>query len=236
VFSMYRDGIDINNEVRDEVFGEYVDELVQEKEALALFKGKTEVFLKALEQKEKTKEQQCHKKNQPRAYSTKIPKSFFEHPLYHNLKEVIVTPQKERIVPRRWEELQIDFSDKNRRYSGLCDMSVYRVTNRYNYQTLLDKKVALAIPIQTTLFQEIQKEYEKQIEIYRFVQVSRRLMQEVGYREKEDLQYCMVAEVLEDIHTFLKGRTLVNWYEWIEIYKKFGIDLELFIKKEMRGK
>jgi len=233
---MYRDGIDINNEVRDEVFGEYVDEFVQEKEALMLFKGKIEAFLEALEQKEKTKEQQRHKKNQPRAYSTKIPKGFFEHPLYYDLKEVIVTPQKERIIPRRWEELQIDFSDKNRRYSGLCDRYVYRVTNRYNYRKLLDKKVALAIPIQTALFQEIQKEYEKQIETYRFVQVSRRLMQEVGYREKEDLQSCMVAEVLEDIRTFIKGRTWVSWREWIETYKKFGINLEIFIKKEMCGK
>jgi hypothetical protein len=233
---MYRDGIDINNEVRDEVFGEYVDELLQEKEALALFKGKIEAFLEALEQKEKTKEQQRHKNNQPRAYSTKIPKDFFEHPLYHDLKEVIITPQKERIIPRRWEELQIDFSDKNRRYSGLCDRYVYRVTNRYNYRKLLDKKVALAIPIQTVLFQEIQKEYEKQIEIYRFVQISRRMMQEVGYREKEDLQSCMVAEVLEDIRTFIKGRTWVSWCEWIETYKKFGINLEMFIKKEMCGK
>jgi len=231
---MYRDGIDINNEVRDELFGEYVDVWVEEQEALEALKGEIARFLEELEEKEKSKEQQRYKKSHPRAYTTKMPKDFFKYPIYNELKEVIIVPQKEKVLPRRWEELEVDFSYKERRYASLCHVEVYRVTNQYTYQQWVGKEVALAIPIQTPLFEEIYACYEEEIAFYRFVQVSRRIMQEAGYEKERDIHCCTTSEVVGEIKQFLKGKRWISWEVWRERYKLFGIELEAFIKEESR--
>lgn len=231
---MYRDGIDINNEVRDELFGEYVDSWVEEEEALEALKGEIAHLLEALEEKEKSQEQQRYKKSHPRPYMTKLPKDFFKHPIYSVLKEVIIVPQKEKVLPRRWEELEVDFLHQERRYASLCHLEVYRVTNQYTYQQWVGKEVALAIPIKTPLFEEIYACYEEEIAFYGFVQVSRRIIQEAGYEKEREIHSCTTSEVVGEIEVFLKNKTWISWEVWRERYRVFGVELEAFIKEENR--
>jgi len=185
---------------------------------------RVDAYLEALEQIEKTKEQQLYKKNQPTARSTKIPKSFFEYPIYQDLKEVVVSLDPQIVIPRRWEELEIDFSNRDIRYCSLCATYVYRVSNLYNYQILADKNVTLAIPQDSPFMKEIEDQYKTAIESYRFIQISRRIMQEVGYRIEDDLHHCELEYAADDILKYMRGKDWISMAEWSEKYRKFGFE------------
>jgi hypothetical protein len=190
---------------------------------------KIDTFLEAWEQDEKTKEQQRYKRSRPSARSTKMPKSFFKHPVYQDLKEVIISLRSQIVIPRRWEELEIDFTTKDVRYCSLCDTNVYKVSNFYNYQKLLDKNVTLAIPISGSFMREIENQYKIAIESYKFVQISRRIMQEAGYRIEDDLHSCELESVVDDIVKYLSAKDWISMSIWSQKYRKFGFELEDFL-------
>jgi len=190
---------------------------------------KIDTFLEAWEQDEKTKEQQRYKRSRPSARSTKMPKSFFKHPVYQDLKEVIIPLNSQIVVPRRWEELEIDFSQKDKRYCKLCHLDVYRVSNSYRYKELVGKNVAIAIPIGTPLLKMLRVEDILKFEYYRFVQISRRVIQEAGYRQEDDLDGCEPSQIVEMVLDYFRKKEWIEKMAWFDRYREFGFELETFL-------
>ena len=57
------------------------------------------------------------------------------------------------ICPMIWEELEIDFNNKDRRYCNICDKHVYKANNKFMINKLLHEKQCFSIPI--SLLEEI---------------------------------------------------------------------------------
>jgi hypothetical protein len=193
------------------------------------FMMKIDTFLEAWEQDEKTKEQQRYKRSQPRAYSTKMPKSFFEHPVYQDIKEVIIPSGSQIVIPRRWEELEIDFLQKDKRYCKLCNLAVYRISNIYRYKELAGKNVAIAIPVGTPLLKALGTEDVLKIDYYRFIQISRRVIQEAGYRQEDDLYSCEVSRVVDRVLEYFRKQVWIDKTVWFDRYRELGFELERFL-------
>jgi hypothetical protein len=193
------------------------------------FMMKIDTFLEAWEQDEKTKEQQRYKRSQPRAYSTKMPKSFFEHPVYQDIKEVIIPSGSQIVIPRRWEELEIDFLQKDKRYCKLCNLAVYRISNIYRYKELAGKNVAIAIPVGTPLLKALGTEDVLKIDYYRFIQISRRVIQEAGYRQEDDLYSCEVSRVVDRVLEYFRKKVWIDKTVWFDRYRELGFELERFL-------
>ena len=226
---MYRDGIDIDNEVKGEMFGEYVDEVLDQKFKIGQMMIDIEVFFQEIEERRRTREQKRYKKSLSVARSTKIPQSFFKYPIYRELKEIIVSLEPEVIVPRRWEELEIDFSNPYIRYCSLCDVHVYKVSNLFHYRKAKAQNMALAIPVNSPLVKRIEINHQSIIENYRFVQVSRRMMQESGYRGEEDFSSCEFNKILDEIRKYISCKGWIDLAQWEKKYWEYGIELEKFL-------
>ena len=155
---------------------------------------KIKEFMDDLAEIEKTKERKAHKKNQRTPRSTKMPKSFFEYPIYQELRDVIISKESTEIIPRRWDELEIYFEDSSVRYYDLCDEKVYKVSNAHNYNEIKNRSVAIAVPLNGVLFKNIYNDFKEQIDIFVFVQISRRLIQESGYDDSSDVNTCKTLD------------------------------------------
>ncbi|WP_294959041.1 hypothetical protein [Sulfurovum sp.] len=154
---------------------------------------KIDEYLAEIEAQERAMEQKAIKHSRSRAFSTKMPKSFFEHPIYSELKEMILCRETGKLCPRRWEELKIDFNDKNVRYASLCGKSITKVSNTHNLNCA--ETTCIAVPIDSTLFREIDSRYAEEIFLYIFIQLMRRKMQSTGYREEDDFLSCDLASI-----------------------------------------
>jgi len=98
-----------------------------------------------LEQQERDKKLKRTKR--ARRFSTKMPRSFFEHPIYRELKDLILCSDKSKICSRRCEELEIDFKHKNMRHCTVCNQDVLKVTNQHNLEEAKDADVCISIPL-----------------------------------------------------------------------------------------
>ncbi len=187
---------------------------------------KIKEFIDDLAEIEKSNEQKAHKKNQKTPRSTKMPKSFFEYPIYQELRDVIISKKSTQIIPRRWDELTIDFKNSSVRTFSLCDEKVYKVSNAYNYNEIKNKNVFIAVPLNGVLFKDIYNEFKEQIDIFIFVQISRRLLQKSGYDESQDIYSCDTRKVIQSILSFLINRDWINYQSWIAAYQKFDLALD----------
>ncbi len=195
---------------------------------------KIKAFMDALEEAEKSRERKAYKQNQKRPYSTKMPKSFFDHPVYQEQKEVIITTKSTEIIPRRWDELEIDFDDSTVRRCNLCNEKVYKVSNFHNYNEVKKRYVAIAVPLNSMLFETIYDKFKIQIDIFLFVQISRRVIQESGYDESQDIHSCDIPQVLVSILSFLVQREWVGYRFRIVQYQRFYFDLNAFLSDVVR--
>ena len=178
-------------------------------------------FLESLEIQEKVNEQKLFKKNQGRGFSTKMPKSFFEHSIYQPLSEVILSKNPLYVIPRRWEELDIDFEKIAIRNYTVCQQSVLKVSNLYNYQNGIKRYDYIAIPLFSPLYDTLYQTYKFQIDIYIFIQIIRMIVQGNGYRESMDVHSCEVQKVLDVLLSHLVE------YSYID-HKKLSIQCRNF--------
>jgi len=73
------------------------------------------------------------------------------------------------ICPMIWEELEIDFEDKNRRYCKYCDDYVYKVENKYLYDQLKEENKCMAIS------EEFLNKYSQNFNDDYFIRLEKRL-------------------------------------------------------------
>ncbi|SFV56660.1 hypothetical protein MNB_SV-10-453 [hydrothermal vent metagenome] len=180
-------------------------------------------YLAEIEEQERVLEQRAIKHSQARGFSTKMPKSFFEYPVYSELKEAILCRETGKLCPRRWEELEIDFNDKNVRYSSLCGEGVTKVSNIHNLNYA--ETTCIAVPIDSTLFCEIDSRYAEEIFLYIFVQLMRQKMQDVGYREEDDFSSCEMVSIAIKVTEFIElHEEKVN--SWEREFTKYSIDFK----------
>jgi len=195
---------------------------------------KVKAFMDALEEAEKSRERKAYKQNQKKPYSTKMPKSFFVHPVYQEPKEVIITPKSTEVIPRKWNELEIDFDDNMVRRCHLCNEKVYRVSNFYNYNKMKKRPVAIAVPLNSVLFEMIYDKFKMQIDIFLFIQISRRVIQESGYDASQDIHSCDTQRVLQSILSFLIQKEWIEYQFRIVQYQRFDFDLNMFLSDVIR--
>ncbi len=195
---------------------------------------KIDEYLAEIEEHEQMLEQKAIKYSRARGFSTKMPKSFFEYPIYKALNDIIICKDKRRVMPRRWDELEIDFEDNFVRTSRLCKEKVYKVSNIHNYDKIKNKNVFIAVPLNSMLFKNIYNEFKEQIDIFRFVQISRRLIQGSGYKDHQDIHNCNTKKVIQSILSMLISRSWIDYQSWIAEYQKFDLDLDEVLSNIVR--
>lgn len=188
-------------------------------------------FLESLEEQEKVNEQKLFKKNQARGFNTKMPKSFFEHPIYQPLNEIILSENLFRIIPRRWEELDRSFENILIRNCPECNQNVLRVSNLHNYQNSINKYSYIAIPISSPLYNNLYQKYKFQIDIYFFIQIARTIIQDNGYNVSRDVHSCNLIKVLNLLLSNLLEYSYINHEKLLTKCHKLSVNVfELLIE------
>jgi len=190
---------------------------------------KIKEYIGALEEREKLKEQKAYKKNKKLVRSTKMPKSFFDYPIYQELYDVIICKEGTRVIPRKWDELEINFKDRTVRYCTMCDEKVYKVSNIHNYNEIKNRNLTIAVPINSDLFKNIYNDFKEQIDQFVFVQISRQLIQVNGYDESSDVNSCKALDEIKFILSFLISKDWINYQSWVVKYLEFDINLNEFL-------
>ena len=182
-------------------------------------------FLDSLDEKEKINEQKSQKKNRARIFNTKMPKSFFKHPIYQPINEIIISKNPFSLIPRRWKELEIDFENILTRDYPTCNKTIVKVSNLYNYKNSIDKYSYLAIPISSPLYNELYQKYKFQIEIYIFVQIARIIIQDNGYKMSRDIHNCNSIETLNLLLSDLLEYSYINHRELLTQCHKLSVNI-----------
>lgn len=158
------------------------------------------------------------------------PPSMYDYPIYKDLKEVIICNDLSKICPRRWDELEIDFEDKNKRYSSLMQRDILKVTNEHNYNLIKDQNICIAIPYNGVLQQRLFNDLHQYIKEYIFIQISRRIIMDSGYSEKYDINTTDKNEAIKFIFEHIRKSINENrWCDfkcWVQRYKEYDIALE----------
>lgn len=159
----------------------------------------------------------------------------FEYPIYNELEHFIKCSNSNEIFPRRWSELELDFSDKNKRVCTILNNQVYLVSNIHNYNKNKDIQEYLAIPINSPLFKELYDEIKDDFLLFKFIQITRRLIQGSDYRAEDDIQTSNKDEAILWAIEYLKNEfeTYSKWetkekkaQRVIRNYQKLGVDLK----------
>jgi len=182
-------------------------------------------FLESLEIQEKVNEQKLFKKNRGRGFSTKMPKSFFEHSIYQPLNEVILSKNPLYVIPRRWEELDRDFKDVAVRNYPVCQQSVLKASNLHNYQNAIKRYEHIAIPLFSPLYDSLCEKYKFQMDIYVFIQIARMIVQGSGYRESMDVHSCEVQKVLDVLLSHLVEYSYIDHKKLLIQCRNFSINI-----------
>ena len=188
-------------------------------------------FLASLDEEYKTNEQKLQKKNRGRGFNTKIPKSFFKHPIYQPIKEVIISKDPFSLVPRRWEELEINFENILIRDYPTCSKTIIKVSNLFNYKNSINKYSYIAVPISSPLYNNLYQKYKFQIEIYIFVQIARMIIQDNGYKMSRDVHNCKSIETLNLLLSDLLQYSYINHSKLLIQCHKLSVNIfELLTK------
>ena len=175
-----------------------------------------------LEQQERDKKNKRVKR--PRGFSTKMPKAFFEYPIYRELKDVILCSDKSKICPRRWDELEVDFENENIWYCSVCKQNVMKVTNQYNLEEIKDTNACISVPLNGVLHKSFSEELKSYIELYILVQISRMTMQGSGYSEEDDIHSNTVEEIVRTILPYLKNDGWISINDFIRNCQQYDVD------------
>jgi hypothetical protein len=182
-------------------------------------------FLESLEIQEEVNEQKLFKKNQARGFNTKIPKSFFRHPIYQPLNEVILSKNLLYVIPRRWEELDIDFENISIRNYLTCKQSVLKVSNLHNYHDSIKEYEHIAISLFSPLYNGLYQQYKFQMDIYVFIQIARMVIQGNGYKESMDTHSCEVQKVLNMLLSHLIEYSYIDHKKLVTKCYKLSINI-----------
>jgi hypothetical protein len=182
-------------------------------------------FLESLDMQEEVNEQKLFKKNQARCFNTKMPKAFFEHPIYQPINEIIFSQNPLYIVPRRWEELDRDFENIAVRNYLTCQQSVLKVSNLHNYQNGIKRYDYIAIPFFSPLYNTLYQTYKFQMDIYIFIQIVRMIVQGSGYRESSDIHSCEVQKVLDVLLSKLVEYSYIDHKKLLIQCRNFSINI-----------
>lgn len=188
-------------------------------------------FLESLDVQEEVDEQKLFKKNQARGFNTKIPKSFFSHPIYQPINEIILSENPFHIIPRRWEELDRNFENILIRNCLACNQNVLKVSNLHNYQNSINKYSYIAIPISSPLYNNLYQKYKFQIDIYFFIQIARMIIQDNGYKMSRDVYSCNLIKVLNLLLSNLLEYSYINHDKLLTECHKLSVNIfELLIE------
>lgn len=164
----------------------------------------------------------------------------FDYPIYKQLEHFIVCKNKDEIFPRRWDELEIDFNNKNKKVCPISKKEITLVSNVHNYNEAKEIQEYLALPINSPLFSELLSEYEEEFNLYVFIQATRVLIQGAGYSENIDLQYAQKSKATNWAMAFLKEEFDRYNQRWetkeekiqrvIKDYEELGVDLKEVIE------
>ena len=135
-----------------------------------------------LEQQEKAKEIKVRKRRMIRVSGKRPPSMRI---LYKELKDVIICSDKNKICPKRWEELEIDFEHENMRYCSVCQQDILKVTNQHNFEEAKDTNRCISVPLNGVLHRSFPKELKVCAERYILVQSSRTIMYESRHNNDE---------------------------------------------------
>ena len=175
-----------------------------------------------LEQQER--DEKLKRTKRARGFCTKMPKSFFEYPIYRELKDVIICADKSKICPRRWDELEVNFERENIRHCSVCKQDVMKVTNQHNLEEVKDSNVCISVPLNGVLHQFFSKELKAYIELYILVQISRMTMQGSGYSEDNDMYSNSVEEIVRSILSYLKNDGYIGIDDFIRNCERYDVD------------
>lgn len=166
-------------------------------------------------------------------YRKGAPEFLHDHPIYKELKDVIICNDLSKLCPRRWDELEINFEDKNIRYSTIMQTDIVKVTNEHNYNMIKDKNISFVLPYNGVLHQKLPTEFQNYIKDYVFIQISRRIMMDCDYREEDDINTIDKNEAIKFIFEYIKNSINENyWCDfkcWVQRYREYDIDLEEII-------
>lgn len=164
----------------------------------------------------------------------------FDFPIYKQLEHFIVCKNKEMMIPRRWNELEIDFNNKNKKVCPISKKEIILVSNIHNYNEAKETQECLALPINSPLFSELLSEYEEEFKLYVFIQATRTLIQGVGYSDEFDLQTSNLNEMISWVTRYLKEQLETYNPKWqtkeekaqrvSRDYEELGVDLKEMIE------
>ena len=175
-----------------------------------------------LEQQER--DEKLKRIKRARGFSTKMPRSFFEHPIYRELKDLILCSDKSKICSRRCEELEIDFKHKNMRHCTVCNQDVLKVTNQHNLEEVKDADVCISVPLNGVLHQSFSEELKAYVKLYILVQVSRMTMQGSGYSVDGDIHSNSAEEIVRSISAYLKNDGYIGINDFIRNCEQYDVD------------
>jgi len=182
-------------------------------------------FLDSLDEEEKIKEKKLFKKNKARGFGTKMPKSFFNYPIYQPINEIILSENPFHIIPRRWGELDRNFENILIRNCLISNQDIVKVSNLYNYKNSINKYSYIAIPLSSTLYNNLYKKYKFQIDIYIFIQIARMVIQGNGYDVSKDFHSCSLKKVLNLLLSNLLEYSYINYNKLLTECSKLSVDI-----------
>ncbi|RLA84610.1 MAG: hypothetical protein DRG78_00900 [Epsilonproteobacteria bacterium] len=187
-----------------------------------------------LEDKDIAKKETAFKKSHQRKFGG--PPGAFEDPIYKELKEIIICKDLKQISIKRWDELEVNFSNQTIRFCPQLKQDITKVTNEHNYNAIKNNNMCIAIPYNGVLQQVLDDDTQQYIENYVFIQVSRRLIQGFHYQEEYDIKENNIEDAIKFILYYIK-EDIENsrWKDidsWIKDYQEFDIDLTIILENE----
>lgn len=174
-----------------------------------------------LEQQEKANEIKVRKRRMIRISGIR-PRSMCI--LYKELKDIIICSDKNKICPKRWEELEINFEHENMRYCSVCQEDILRVTNQYNFEEVKNTNRCISVPLNGVVYRSLPKELKVCAEQYILVQSSRTIMYGSSRNIDEATMHSnSIEEIVKIFLTYIDDK---DYYvqEFIENCNKYDVD------------
>lgn len=142
-----------------------------------------------------------------------------------NITQVIICNNLTDISIKLWEELEINFNDKNTRFDSSLNKNIIKVSNMHNYNMLKNDNTCIAIPYNGVLYKSLSKEVLEYIDGWIFIQISRELMlhNELGNMDNNNIT------TLKEAIAFIKPCIECNILLWKQWYQIFNLNIETII-------
>ncbi len=144
--------------------------------------------------------------------------------IYRELKDVIICGEKNKICPRRWDELEVDFDYENMRHCSVCKQDVMNVTNQHNLEEIKGTDVYICVPFNGALHQSFSEDLKAYVELYLLVQVSRMTIQGSGYSVDDDIHSNSIEEIVRSILLYLENDGYIGTKDFIRNCEEYAVD------------